>query len=70
MLPHALTKRLVNHAPTNDVTKGYAVEWTIALLRGPAQWIADRIEELMNSVPEQFAADDVAIASSTNAAHA
>ena len=29
MLPHALTKRLVNHAPPNDVTEGYAADWTI-----------------------------------------
>ena len=28
MLPHALTKRLVNHAPPNDVTEGYAADWT------------------------------------------
>ena len=47
MLPHALTKRLVNHAPPNDVTEGYAADWTIGQLRGPAQRIADRIEALM-----------------------
>ena len=47
MLPHALTKRLVNHAPPNDVTEGYASDWTIGQLRGPAQRIADRIEALM-----------------------
>ena len=47
MLPHALTKRLVNHAPLNDVTEGYAADWTIGQLREPAQRIADRIEELM-----------------------
>ena len=46
MLPHALTKRLVNHAPPNDVTEGYAAAWTIGQLREPAQRIADRIEEL------------------------
>ena len=49
MLPHALTKRLVNHAPPNDVTEGYASDWTIGQLREPAQCIADRIEALMNS---------------------
>ena len=38
MLPHALT---------NDVTEGYAADWTIGQLRGPAQRIADRIEALM-----------------------
>ena len=63
MLPHALTKRLVNHAPPNDVTEGYAADWTIAQLRGPAQRIADRIEELMNAESDPAAADDMAIAS-------
>ena len=54
MLPHALTKRLVNHAPPNDVTEGYAADWTIRQLREPAQRIADRIEALMNeSEPER-----------------
>ena len=48
MLPHVLTKRLVNHAPPNDVTEGYAADWTIDQLREPAQRIADRIEALMN----------------------
>ena len=48
MLPHVLTKRLVNHAPPNDVTEGYASHWTIGQLRGPAQRIADQIEALMN----------------------
>ena len=47
MLPHALTKRLVNHAPPNDVTEGYAADWSIEQLREPAQRIADRIEEMM-----------------------
>ena len=49
MLPHALTKRLVNHAPPNDVTEGYASDWTIGQLREPAQRIADRIEDLMRA---------------------
>ena len=47
MLPPSLTKRLVNHARPNDVTQGYAADWTIAQLREPAQKIADRIEVLM-----------------------
>ena len=51
MLPHALTKRLVNHAPPNDVTEGYASDWTIGQLREPAQRIADRIEALMKAEP-------------------
>ena len=49
MLPHALTKRLVNHAPPNDVTEGYASDWTIGQLREPAQRIADRIEALLGA---------------------
>jgi len=49
MLPHALTKRLVNHAPPNDVTEGYASDWTIRQLREPAQRIADRIEALLGA---------------------
>ena len=51
MLPHVLTKRLVNHAPPNDVTEGYAADWTIRQLREPGQRIADRIEELMAATP-------------------
>ena len=50
MLPPSLTKRLVNHARPNDVTQGYAADWTIAQLREPAQKIADRIEALMSPV--------------------
>ena len=46
MLPSTLTKRLVNHARPNDVTEGYAADWTVAQLREPAQRIADRIETL------------------------
>ena len=48
MLPSSLTKRLVNHARPNDVTEGYAADWTVAQLREPAQKIADRIEALMS----------------------
>ena len=52
MLPSALTKRLVNHARPNDVTEGYAADWTVGQLREPAQRIADRIDELITgSVP-------------------
>ena len=49
MLHPSLTKRLVNHARPNDVTEGYAADWTVAQLREPAQQIADRIEALMSS---------------------
>ena len=48
MLPRSLTKRLVNHARSSDITEGYAAEWTVGQLREPAQRIADRIEALMN----------------------
>ncbi len=48
MLPPSLTKRLVNHARPDDVTQGYAADWTIGQLREPAQRIADRIEALMH----------------------
>ena len=48
MLHPSLTKRLVNHARPNDVTEGYAADWTIEQLREPAQRIADRIEALMS----------------------
>ena len=47
MLPRYLTKRLVNHAQPQDVTGGYAAEWTVEQLREPAQRIADRIDELI-----------------------
>lgn len=49
MLPRSLTKRLVNHARPNDVTEGYAADWSIGQLREPAQRVADRIDELANS---------------------
>ena len=47
MLPQSLTKRLVNHARPNDVTEGYAADWTAEQLREPAQRIADRVDMLM-----------------------
>ena len=47
MLPRSLTKRLVNHARPGDVTEGYASDWTVEQLRGPAECIAERIDELM-----------------------
>ena len=46
MLPSNLTKRLVNHARPQDVTEGYAADWTTEQLRESAQRIADRIDEL------------------------
>jgi len=49
MLPRSLTKRLVNHARPSDVTEGYAADWTVEQLREPAQRIADRIDQLMQT---------------------
>ena len=60
MLPRSLTKRLVNHARRDDVTEGYAADWSIEQLRGPAQRIADRIETLARAVPEDLRRDEPA----------
>ena len=49
LLPRSLTKRLVNHARSDDVTEGYVADWTVEQLRGPAQRVADRIEALMHA---------------------
>ena len=46
MLPISLTKRLVNHARSADVTEGYAADWTVEQLREPAQRVANRIDRL------------------------
>ena len=35
LLPRSLSKRLVNHARSNDVTEGYAADWTAGQLRDP-----------------------------------
>ena len=47
MLPTSLTKRLVNHAPSQEITEGYAANWTMEQLRDAAQRIAHRINELI-----------------------
>ena len=55
MLPTSLTRRLVNHARPQDVTEGYAADWTMEQLRESAQQITDRIDELIGadaSAPE------------------
>ena len=49
MLPASLTKRLVNHARPQDVTEGYAADWTMEQLRDAAQRIADKIDELIRA---------------------
>ena len=46
LLPESLVKRLVNHAPSRDVTEGYAADWTLKQLHRASQRIADRIERL------------------------
>ena len=51
MLPATLTKRLVNHAPPNNVTQSYAADWTIGQLSEPSQKVADRIQALMMAGP-------------------
>ena len=63
MLSHALTKRLVNHAPPNDVTEGHAADWTIGQLREPAQRIVDRIDGLTKAEPGRVIGGTVAPAS-------
>ena len=45
-LQPSVTKRLVNHARSDDVTENYAAAWTVQQLREPAQRVADRIEAL------------------------
>ena len=47
MLPTSLTKRLVNHARPQDVTEGYAADWTMDQLRDAAQKVANRIDEMI-----------------------
>ena len=42
MLCRSFTKRLVNHARDDDITEGYAVDWTVEQLREPAQRVNRR----------------------------
>ena len=61
MLPVSLTKRLVNHTRPQDVTEGYAADWTMEQLRAAAQRVADRIDELIRAgVPVREAASRAA----------
>ena len=46
MLPTSLTKCLVNHGPSQDISEGYAADRTMEQLSDAAQRIADRIDEL------------------------
>lgn len=49
MLPRSLTKRPVDHARPPDATEGCAADWTVERLREPAQRIAGKIDELIQS---------------------
>ena len=46
ILPRSLTKRLVNHARSHDVTEGYAADRAVEQLCKPAQRAADRKDDL------------------------
>ena len=61
MLGDALVKRLVNHAPSRDVTDDYVAPWSLEQLRAPAQRIADRIDAL--ALGEERSASVHAVAS-------
>ena len=49
MLRASLTKQLVNHARPQDGTEGCAADWTMEQLRGAAQRVADRIDQLIRA---------------------
>jgi len=51
-LATSLTKRLVNHARPQDVTEGYAADWTFEQLLHAAQSVADRIDALIQNYPQ------------------
>jgi len=46
-----LVKRLVNHAPSRDVTEGYASDFQLEQLREPAQRIADCLDSHLYRKP-------------------
>ena len=71
MLPTSLTKRLVNHAPSQDITEGYAADWTMAQLCDAAQRIADRIDDLtLGTGPARDTASQTALRSLAGSAPA
>ena len=41
--------RLVNHDRPTDVTEDYAADWTVQQVRGQAQQVADRIDDLVGA---------------------
>ena len=49
LLPSSLTSRLLNRAPVGGIAAGHPEDWTIEQLRRPAQRIANKIEELVNT---------------------
>ena len=51
MLPTSLTRRLVNHAPSQDITEGYAPDWTMEQLARPP---SPSPTGSMNSLSAQF----------------
>ena len=55
MLPASLTRRPVNLARPQDVTGGYAADWTMDQLRDAAQHIADQIDQLSERGREHYA---------------
>ena len=57
MLSARLTKRLINHFRPQDVTEGYAADWTMDQLCEAAQKIADRIDELIGRFSSYPATD-------------
>ena len=50
MLSTCLTKRLFNHAPSQDIADGCATDRTLKQLRDAAQRIVDRIDELIRAI--------------------
>ena len=47
MLSASLIKWLINHVRPQDVSEGYAADWTIQQLRDAVQKVADRIDTLV-----------------------
>ena len=71
MLPTSLTKRPVKHAPSQDITEGYAADWTMAQLHHAAQRIAVMIDDLtlraglVEEAPAKTAYTSLAVSTTT-----
>ena len=64
MLPTGLTKRLLDHAPSQESTNGCASDWTMAQLRIAAQRITDSIDEFIGGTgPAHETASQIAFRS-------